>query len=298
MRGFFEPIDSLLELVEIYCSRSNELSDLLLFESDWIKGSTQLQLNDFVGGLRTFERGYKMTQSAVEKGLISANDDRIAIASGLMGNGYMAVNQFNEAEKWYLKAFQMWDVLDDNIFLDKQLFISNTAVCLTCQDKLQEAEELLLHSIRDKEDEQSFRVADSLYTLGNVRIAQNNLDQALEHFKKAFLIFRDELGERHRLTANCCYCIAWLLNRQRKYNAAISMFEQTLSAYEDNSYYYNECIRTKYMLGTVQIEHGDSVVGQAHIDEARNMLREMKPEIDVMAWVENDYDLLVMPWSR
>jgi hypothetical protein len=75
-----------------------------------------------------------------------------------------------------------------------------------------------------------------------------------------------------------------------------SMFEQALSAYEENPYYRNECTRTKYTLGTIQLKHGDA--GQENIDEARRMLKEIIPTADVMDWTENDYDSLVMPWSR
>jgi hypothetical protein len=76
------------------------------------------------------------------------------------------------------------------------------------------------------------------------------------------------------------------------------MFEQALAAYEDNSYYRNECARTKYMLGTIQLEHDDAAAGQANIDAAREMAKQIKPGVDVMEWGEKDYDLLVMPWSR
>jgi hypothetical protein len=76
------------------------------------------------------------------------------------------------------------------------------------------------------------------------------------------------------------------------------MFEQALAAYEENSYYKNECCRTKFMMGTVQLEQGDIEAGQANIDAARDMLKEIRQDVDVMDWFENDYDLLVMPWSR
>jgi hypothetical protein len=76
------------------------------------------------------------------------------------------------------------------------------------------------------------------------------------------------------------------------------MFNQALAAYEENSYYRNECARTKYMLGTIQIKHGDAATGEANLNAAREMLKEIIPNVDVMEWTENDYDLLVMPWSR
>jgi tetratricopeptide (TPR) repeat protein len=89
-----------------------------------VKGGTELQLNKFEPGFRSYEQAYSMLQRAVEKRLILADDDRLAIASGLMGNGCMAMNNFDEAENWYLKAFQMWEPMDEKIFRDKQLFVS------------------------------------------------------------------------------------------------------------------------------------------------------------------------------
>jgi len=136
MRGFFEPVESLLDMVEVYCAQSNENCEVLLFASDWVRGSTQLQLNDFTKGLHSFERGYSMLQRAVENGTITAEDDRIPIASGLMGNGCMAMNRFAEAERWYLKAFQMWETMEDDVFQDKQLFVSFilSTICSTNND--------------------------------------------------------------------------------------------------------------------------------------------------------------------
>jgi len=123
VRAFFGPVSSLIELIELYCSRCNADCELLLFESYWAKGGTQLQLNLFEEGKDSFEKGYNLLLRAVEKGLITADDDRIAIAYGLMGNGFLAVNKFDEAEQWYLKAFQMWEKMEDGVFKDKQLFV-------------------------------------------------------------------------------------------------------------------------------------------------------------------------------
>jgi hypothetical protein len=107
----------------MYCSQCDSDCDLLRFEVFWVKGGTELQLNKFEAGLRSYEQAYSMLQHAVGTGLILADDDRIAIASGLMGNGCMAMNRFNEAESWYIKAFQMWEAMADDVFKDKQLFV-------------------------------------------------------------------------------------------------------------------------------------------------------------------------------
>jgi tetratricopeptide (TPR) repeat protein len=95
------------------------------------------------------------------------------------------------------------------------------ADCLNYQNKLQEAEELILYTLRDEENAGAFKMADTLYTLGNLRIAQKDLDRAFDSFKKSYALFKDDLGERHRLTANCCYCLGWILSRQRKYGPAM-----------------------------------------------------------------------------
>ena len=76
------------------------------------------------------------------------------------------------------------------------------------------------------------------------------------------------------------------------------MYEQALATYAENPYYRNECTRTKYMLGCVQLKHGDTASGQANIDEAQKLLAEIRPHADVTKWTEAEYDLLVMPWSR
>jgi hypothetical protein len=76
------------------------------------------------------------------------------------------------------------------------------------------------------------------------------------------------------------------------------MFEQALNAYEENPYYRNECVRTKYMISTIQLKHGDVDAGQANIDTAMEMAQELCPTANVVEWTEDDYDRLVMPWSR
>jgi hypothetical protein len=124
MRGYFDPIDDILETAYAFCSQEPEEYELLLFDCLWVSGSTRLQLNEFEEGAKLLEQGYAILQQAVSKGIIRADDDRIAIASGLMGNGRMALNQFADAEHWYMQAFQMWSTMDETVFLDKQLFVS------------------------------------------------------------------------------------------------------------------------------------------------------------------------------
>ena len=58
------------------------------------------------------------------------------------------------------------------------------------------------------------------------------------------------------------------------------------------------CIRTKYIVRTVQIKHDDTAIGQWNIDTAHSMLKEIKPGADVLGWTGDDYDLLVTLWPR
>jgi hypothetical protein len=175
MRGYFDPVDSLLDIAFSFCVQNHADSEFMLFDSYWVLGGTRLQLNDFEAGALAYEQAYNILQQAVSRGIIPPNDDRIAIASGLMGNGKMALNQFADAERWYLRAFQIWDDMDDDVFLDKQLFVStnvascsdlrqandkqvaNITICLAAQGKLQEAEELLLPKLRNRENLKGFK---------------------------------------------------------------------------------------------------------------------------------------------
>jgi len=65
------------------------------------------------------------------------------------------------------------------------------------------------------------RLGDSLYALGNIRIYQKDLERAFSNFKEAYTILKDDLGERHRLTANCSYGLGWIYNVQRKHKSAM-----------------------------------------------------------------------------
>lgn len=124
MRGFFDPISGLLETAHEHCSQYPEDCHLLLFDIFWVAGGTALQLNSFDAGATAYEQAFAILQQAVDKSLIESNHECFAIASGLMGNGRMALNDFAGAEEWYLRAFQLWEPMDDRVFLDKQLFVS------------------------------------------------------------------------------------------------------------------------------------------------------------------------------
>jgi hypothetical protein len=77
-----------------------------------------------------------------------------------------------------------------------------------------------------------------------------------------------------------------------------TMLEQALESYEDNPYYRNECARTKFMLGTIQVGHGDPIVGQSNINAAKEMYKEIKRTEELEGLTEEDFDGLIMPWSR
>lgn len=123
----------LASLVEEYCASSSEDCDLLLFENFWAKGAVGLQTNQFEQGFRSFRRVYEVLQDAIRKGSMTLPDTRQALACGLMGNGCMAMNRYEEAEQWYLQAFQMWDELPE-VSKDKQLYVR--ALQITSRDIL------------------------------------------------------------------------------------------------------------------------------------------------------------------
>lgn len=86
--------------------------------------------------------------------------------------------------------------------------------------------------------------------------------------------------------------------RQQNTNKARKMLEQALSIYNNDSLYRNEIARTTYKLGCVLQDSGEISKGQGEIDKAECLRRQIMPDITHENVDEDDFDRLVMFWSR
>jgi tetratricopeptide (TPR) repeat protein len=123
VRGFYERVESLSALVEQYAAHSTGDCELLLFENCWAKGAAYLQINKFEQACQCYEKAYELFQIALRKGNVKLPDGRQALACGLMGNGCMAMDEYEKAEEWYLKAFQIWSEMEE-VPKDRLLYVS------------------------------------------------------------------------------------------------------------------------------------------------------------------------------
>jgi hypothetical protein len=54
----------------------------------------------------------------------------------------------------------------------------------------------------------TFRIGKALHALGDTRRSQGSLDEALDLFQRALVIFRATIGDNHFITVDTCYRLA------------------------------------------------------------------------------------------
>jgi len=74
---------------------------------------------------QSFKKQYDCIRACIASGEIKSPDAREALSCGQMGNGCMALDRFQEAEAWYLKAFDIWDRLS-RPSEDRKIYVSWT----------------------------------------------------------------------------------------------------------------------------------------------------------------------------
>jgi hypothetical protein len=79
---------------------------------------------------------------------------------------------------------------------------------------------------------------------------------------------------------------------------ARAMLQQALDIYNNDVKYQNEIARTMYKLGCAKLDDEDTESGTALVREAESMYRLIIPRISVSKLGEDDFDKLVMSWSR
>lgn len=122
-RGIYEPVGPLTEIAEGYCGRSTEDCNLQMVDIYFARGAVECQTNMLQKCFETYSKQHACLQAAIEKEQLQLPDPREAIAYGSMGNGCMAIDDYLQAEKWYMKAFDVWDRLP-GVSADRQIYVS------------------------------------------------------------------------------------------------------------------------------------------------------------------------------
>jgi tetratricopeptide (TPR) repeat protein len=306
-RGTFEQSYAVLEIAEAACE---PLKDAEAIKADIHGGfgSLATETNQFQEAYDQFKLEYDNITTAIDRGFLTRPNVREAIAQGGIANGLNGLKKYAEAEKEYWKCIDIWRSCPGQA----TIYEINLSACLWLQDKFEEAEHLLKKIIIDPDDTTTYRTGHAMFTYGNVKISQAyellangedekgqaKLDEAFATHKKTLEHFRKILKDHHHKTADGHYKVGWHLHRLQQYQDAIKHLNSALGIYSGSSFYQNEIARTKYKLGCVLRDAGQEIEGRKTLLEAEELRKKILGSDCRPARTEEDYNDLLMFWSR
>lgn len=143
-------------------------------------------------------------------------DERLCLAYAERGISRIQDKRYEEGEADLKEAVRIRKALGNYVPRSREV---NLGWSLLAQGKLEECDKLLSETLAGREralgkdDRESVRTGLVLYALGNLRAAQNRLDESFEYHQRAMRHMRATVGERDCYTANVSHKIAEHLNR-------------------------------------------------------------------------------------
>jgi hypothetical protein len=119
----FDPVGILTDIAQNYDSQTSEDCNLRMADIYFARGAAECESNLHEECYRSWSKQHACIMACITSGEIKTPDSREALAYGSMGNGCMALDKFEEAEHWYLKAFDVWDRLS-RPSEDRQIYVS------------------------------------------------------------------------------------------------------------------------------------------------------------------------------
>lgn len=95
-----------------------------------------------------FQKQLDYLLTAIDKGQVQRPTVREALAYGGLANAKMGVKKYQEAEGLYRECLRLWEDCPG----DPSIYIPHLGVCLTILGRTDEAEELLVKCIKDREE--------------------------------------------------------------------------------------------------------------------------------------------------
>jgi tetratricopeptide (TPR) repeat protein len=137
----------LLDSARDLCIHHVPDSELLLADIHGGYGAIDSERNKLQETLDHFSKQYKYLMEAFDKGLWKRPDVREALALGGLAQGHAGLDQYDEAEGFYLRYIETWkDAPGEPTF-----YRSHYGTCLCFQGKLDEAETVLREEIDSRE---------------------------------------------------------------------------------------------------------------------------------------------------
>lgn len=147
-RGFLPSSEYLLDMAKEVCETSLKDSELILSAIYGGYGAIDSERNKLHETLSDFQQEYDYLMKALEKGLWERPSVREALALGGLAQGYAGLNNLHEAEKYYYECIKTWKDCPG----EPTIYQSHLGTCLCFQGRLNEAEDILIGVIKEREE--------------------------------------------------------------------------------------------------------------------------------------------------
>ncbi|KAK2774312.1 hypothetical protein FQN52_004296 [Onygenales sp. PD_12] len=301
-RGRTKQFDGFFETARRICESSTHGDrDSVLADIHFCLGSIAMDTNDFDTSRIHKERSFDLVSNICEQ--LGTRDERLYLAYAERGISRMQDRRYEEGEADLNGALQIRKDLGNYVPRSGE---ANLAWGLLAQGKLVECNTLLLDSLAGREralgkdDRESARTGLILYVLGNLRAAQNQLDESFEYHQRAWRHMRETVGERDFYTANISHKMAEHMMRTGRNEEAIIMINGALDVWSvDPSAHKNEIARTTFLKGKLFEATGRTQKASIALRVACRLRKEItKEDRDVKSLTTNEFDEIVAFWAR
>lgn len=154
-RGLLDSVSEILIPAEKYCLRHLDAGGgyRILADVYGAIGSLYTESNNFQGVFDAFSKHWKYIQLAIEHGELQRPSIWEVFGLGRLGNAYHGLHQYEKAEEYYRRCLKEWEPLPG----DRKIFTTHLGTCLWLQGRPDEAEQILLGIIKDRNDDTNFR---------------------------------------------------------------------------------------------------------------------------------------------
>jgi tetratricopeptide (TPR) repeat protein len=173
-----------------------------------------MDASDFDASRIYKERSFDLVSKICKE--LGVVDERLYLAYAERGISRIQDERYEEGEADLKEALKIRKALGNYIPRSGE---ANLSWALLAQGKLEECNTILLDSLAGREkalgkdDRESVRTGLILYALGNLRAAQNQLDESFEYHQRAWRHMRATVGDKDFYTANITHKIAEHLHR-------------------------------------------------------------------------------------
>ena len=178
-------------------------------------GVARVDIN--IGTIHYYQKNYNEAEKYFKQALKSADEFWIGDANLFMGKVYIDQNNYAEAKKYLEKANEMGQKNEDKYIISDCLYLLGKTDLFYGDKK--KAKDRFLKSLEIDEELENFQgVALCCNQLGLLSLGNNNIDAAIEYFRKAYAV-SVEKGIKEE-TKQACLGLSNSFNYRKMYDSA------------------------------------------------------------------------------